>query len=469
MGKKVAIVGAGVSGLAAIRCCLEEGMEPICFERSHDVGGLWKFSTLVSSIKKCSGFLATGQWEVVTEKDGKQDSLLFDAVMICSGHHVYPNMPTDSFPGLEHFEGKCLHSRDYKSPGTFQGKRILVIGLGNSAADIAVELSRLAAQVIISTRSGSWVMSRVWNDGYPWDMVYVTRFASFLRNVLPSFISDWLYVKKMNTWFKHENYGLMPLNGPLRKEPVFNDELPARILCGTVTIKPSVMKFTETSAVFEDGTVFEDIDCVIFATGYGYAYPFLDDSIIKSRNNEVTLYKGIFPPQLEKPTMAVIGLVQSLGAAIPTADLQARWAAKVFANKCTLPTINEMMDDIDEKMGKKLKWFGQSHTLQTDYITYMDELSSFIGAKPNLPWLFLTDPQLALEVFFGPCSPYQFRLMGPGKWDGARNAILTQWKRTVKPTRTRAVGETQRPYHLYDLLKMLFFPVILLAVLLTFY
>lgn len=68
-------------------------------------------------------------------------------------------------------------------------------------------------QVIISTRSGSWVMSRVWNNGYPWDMVYVTRFASFLRNVLPSFVSDWLYVKKMNTWFKHENYGLMPLNG----------------------------------------------------------------------------------------------------------------------------------------------------------------------------------------------------------------------------------------------------------------
>lgn len=113
--------------------------------------------------------------------------------------------------------------------------------------------------------------------------------------------------------------------------------------------------------------------------------------------------------------------------------------------------------------------FGQSNTLQTDYITYMDELSSFIGAKPNLPWLFLTDPQLALEVYFGPCSPYQFRLMGPGKWDGARNAILTQWKRTVMPTRTRAVGEAQRPCHLYDLLRMLFFPVLLLAVLLTFY
>lgn len=79
-------------------------------------------------------------------------------------------------------------------------------------------------QVIISTRSGSWVMSRVWNDGYPWDMVYVTRFATFLRNVLPSFVSDWLYVKKMNTWFKHENYGLMPLNG-YDKQYIFNHSI----------------------------------------------------------------------------------------------------------------------------------------------------------------------------------------------------------------------------------------------------
>lgn len=114
---------------------------------------------------------------------------------------------------------------------------------------------------------------------------------------------------------------------------MFNDELLACILCGRVSIKPNVKEFTETSAIFEDGAVFEAIDCVIFATGYGYAYPFLDDSIIKSRDNEVTLFKGIFPPQLEKPTLAVIGLVQSLGSAIPTADMQARWAAQIIKGK----------------------------------------------------------------------------------------------------------------------------------------
>lgn len=130
----------------------------------------------------------------------------------------------------------------------------------------------------------------------------------------------------------------MFLHSALRKEPVFNDELPSRILCGTLSIKPGVKEFTKTSAVFEDGTVFKAIDCVIFATGYANAYSFLDDSIIKSRNNEVTLFKGIFPPVIEKPTLAVIGLVQSLGAAIPTVDQQARWAAKVFASTWAIPS-----------------------------------------------------------------------------------------------------------------------------------
>lgn len=530
MGKRVAIIGAGVSGLASIRSCLEEGLEPTCFERSEDIGGLWKFSehaedgrasiyqsvftnsskemmcfpdfpypddfpnfmhnsklqeyitvfskeknllkyiqfkTLVCSVNKCPDFSVSGQWDITTERDGKRESAIFDAVLICSGHHVYPNLPEESFPGLKLFKGKCFHSREYKEPGIFKGKRVLVIGLGNSGCDIATELSHTAEQVIISSRSGSWVMSRVWDDGYPWDMMFITRFETFLKNSLPTIISDWWYMKQMNARFKHENYGLMPLNGTLRKEPVFNDELPACILCGTVSIKPNVKAFTETSAIFEDGTVFEAIDCVIFATGYSYAYPFLDESIIKSKNNEITLFKGIFPPKLEKPTMAVIGFVQSLGATIPTTDLQARWAVQVIKGTCTLPSVTDMMNDIDKKREGKLKWFGTSETVQTDYISYMDELASFIGAKPNIPWLFLTDPKLAVEVFFGPCSPYQFRLVGPGKWPGARNAILTQWDRTLKPMKTRAVGNPQKPCMLCHLVKLFVLPVLFIAVFLA--
>ncbi|XP_062989528.1 flavin-containing monooxygenase 3 [Elgaria multicarinata webbii] len=528
MVQRVAVIGAGVSGLATIKCCLEEGLEPTCFEKSDDIGGLWRFTesaeegrasiyqsvftnsckemmcypdfpfpddfpnymhntklqeylqmfaknfdlvkyiqfkTVVNHIKKHPDFPVTGQWDVIIEKDGKVESVVFDAVMICSGHHVYPNIPVKSFPGLEKFKGSVFHSRDYKGPEKFKGKKVLVIGLGNSGCDIATELSNTASQVYLSSRSGSWVMPRVWEQGYPWDMLIVTRFETFLKNALPTAISDWLYVKKMNRWFKHENYGVMPVNRTLRKEPVFNDELPSRIMYGTVVVKPNIKEFTETSAIFEDGTMQESLDHIIFATGYSYAYPFVDDeSIIKCRNNNVTLYKSILPPELEKPTMAVIGLVQSLGAAIPTAELQARWFIRVYKGLCKLPSKNSMLDDIDEKMGKKLKWYGQTDTIQTDYVVYMDELASSIGVKPNIPRLFLTDPRLALKVYFGPCSPYQFRLTGPGKWDGARDAILTQWDRTLKTTRTRVVPSSQNILPPFPMLVILALPLLLIAV-----
>lgn len=108
--------------------------------------------------------------------------------------------------------------------------------------------------------------------------------------------------------------------------------------------------------------------------------------------------------------------------------------------------------------------FGKSDTIQTDYIVYMDELASFIGAKPNILWLFLTDPKLALEVYFGPCSPYQFRLVGPGKWPGARHAILTQWDRSLKPTTTRAVGNPVKPCLFYSWFRPVAISVVSVAI-----
>lgn len=123
--------------------------------------------------------------------------------------------------------------------------------------------------------------------------------------------------------------------------------------------------------------------------------------------------------------------------------------------------------DIHSGASSLISRFGQSETIQTDYITYMDELASFIGVKPSIPWLFLTDPKLALEVFFGPCSPYQFRLVGPGKWPGARNAILTQWDRSLKPMKTRAVGHLQKPSLFPHWLKLLTVCILLIAIFLV--
>lgn len=107
-----------------------------------------------------------------------------------------------------------------------------------------------------------------------------------------------------------------------------NDDLPNRIIAGSVLMKCNVARFTETDAIFDDETVEKNIDAVVFATGYSFSFPFCKE--IKVENNKVSLYKYTFLPELEKQTLAVIGLIQPLGAIMPISELQCRLAARVF-------------------------------------------------------------------------------------------------------------------------------------------
>lgn len=97
------------------------------------------------------------------------------------------------------------------------------------------------------------------------------------------------------------------------------------------------------------------------------------------------------------------------------------------------------------------------------FISYTDEIASCAGIKPSMLKLLLTDPQLALAIFFGPCSPYQYRLVGRGKWRGARDAILTQWQRTLKPLRTRVVDDSSNSSSSWCQMCLLALPVALTA------
>ncbi|XP_029474473.1 dimethylaniline monooxygenase [N-oxide-forming] 2-like isoform X2 [Rhinatrema bivittatum] len=512
----VAVIGAGASGLTAIKCCLDEGLEPTCFEGSDDIGGLWRyteevdagrpsiyrsvvtngckemmcfsdfpipdhfpnylshfkvmeyyrlyaehfnllqyirFKTRVCSVRRCPDFSTTGQWLIVTEANGRQESAVFDAVLVCTGHFTKPYLPLELFPGIGTFKGQYFHSREYKTPRTeFHGKRILVVGLGNSAADIATELSYVADQVFLSTRRGVLVISRIFGFGYPWDAIYISRIKSWLRDLLPASIEMWMVHRAVNKWFDHAAYGLEIQKSLEWKEPIANEELPSRIACGTVVIKAGVKEFTETSAIFEDGTIEENIDGVIFATGYSLSFPFLDESVLKVENNRIFLYKNMFPPCLEKPTLAAIGLVQPVGSLAPISELQARWATRVFKGLNQLPSMGEQLEEINKVTELLIKRFGRNRacSLLVNNIAYLDEIASEIGAKPSIPRLFLADPKLALHVLFGPCLPSQYRLTGPGKWDGARRTILTTWDRIFKPTRTRVVNNA--PQHSISML-----------------
>ncbi|NXV88314.1 FMO1 monooxygenase, partial [Calonectris borealis] len=497
-GMRVAVVGAGVSGLTATKGCLEEGLQPTCFEQSQDIGGLWrytehveagrpslypsvisntskemsafsdfpypedfpvflpnaqlleylqhyakhfslrehiKFGTTVVSVRKRPDFATTGQWDVVTEADGKQTSDIFDAVMVCSGILSKPSLPLHCFPGIERFQGQYFHSRQYKHPDVFQGKRVLVVGMGNSGVDIAVEASRVAAKVTVCTSRGAWVLSRVFDHGYPWDMVFNTRLMSLIRNSLPGPLSWGLMNYRANQWFKHENYGLQPEKSCLVREPVLNDDLPSYILTGRITIKPGVKEFKDNSVIFHNCPEEEPIDIVVFCTGYDVSFPFLEEAVVKVENKHASLYKYVFPTHLQRPTLAVLGLIKPLGAIMPVTEMQARWVTRVFKGKRA--NMSSPMYQNAVQTGHVLFGLSFDEVLKTDCLVYTDKLASFIGAKPSVLGLLCRDPRLALTVFFGPCTPYQYRLGGPGRWQGARQAIITQWDRTLKPTRTR--------------------------------
>ncbi|KAG8436652.1 hypothetical protein GDO86_007665 [Hymenochirus boettgeri] len=501
MVKRVAVVGAGCSGLPTIKCCLDEGLEPTCFERTDDIGGLWrfkeepeegrasiynsvisntskemtcysdfpfpedypnymhnskllqyfrlyaekfsllkciKFKTTVVSIRKCPDFSSTGQWEVISECNGQQEKAIFDAVLICTGHHSTENLPLHSFPGIENFKGQYLHSRQYKSPHPFKNKRIIVIGIGNTAVDLVVELSSVAKQVFLSTRRGAWIVNRVWYNGFPLDTVQSTRFHSFIQGIIPSLTNKYFEIKA-NARVNHDNYGLRPEHRFLSQQPTVSDDLPNRIIAGKVLLKTNVKNFTETDVIFEDGTVERDIDVVVFATGYVFSFPFLEESVLKVKSNEVSLYKMIFPPDLEKPTLACVGYIQPSGAIMPIAEIQARWATRVYFKS-------------------------DRHTLQVSYVGYMDEIATEIGCKPDVKQVMLTDPKLGWELLFGPCTPYQYRLFGPGKWKEARQTILTQMGRIIKPTRTRVLSYHQTATNFFPLsFKLIGIIIILVA------
>ncbi|KAG8555873.1 hypothetical protein GDO81_017848 [Engystomops pustulosus] len=503
MVKTVAIIGAGICGLGSIKACLEEGLEPTCFERSDDIGGLWRFTdevedgrgsiykslvtnaskeimchsdfpmpedfpnflpnhkyfeyirlyadhfklvkyiklkTSVCRLEKHTDFPVNGQWLVTTESNGVKKTDIFDAVMVCTGQHAKPAMHLENIPGIDMFRGKVLHCREYKRPIGFDGQQVLIIGMGNTGVDIATELCTKASQVYLSCKTGVWVLQRLGKEGLPYDLGFIRRSVSWIHNIMPPAVSRWMLKKYMNDQFNHDLYNIQP-EGVAWREPLVNEELPSCIMSGSIMIKQQVKKFTETSVHFEDGSVVENLDIVILATGYDYSFPFLDESIIKKDENKGSFYKKIIPLRIEKPTLAFIAFVLPIGPAMVVGELQSRWATRLFKGLHKLPDPVGMRKEMQRDEQRRKKWFGASENnfRRTDYVSYMDDLASDIGVSLNIWKLFLTDPVLAWKVVFGPCNSFHFRLTGPGKWDGAREAIMTQWDRIAKPLSTRVV------------------------------
>lgn len=417
--KSVCVIGAGPSGITAAKNLLDEGLEVTVFEQSGEVGGNWVFSDkpghssvfetthIISSrllsqyddypmpedypdypshrqlaayfqgyarqfglypfirfhSKVVSCRQGSGQiWEVAVESDGKHSIYQFDALAVCNGHHWNPRMPL--YSGT--FTGRMMHSHEVKRFSDFKDLRVLVIGGGNSACDVAVESSRVAASVDLSWRRGYWVVPK-FMMGKPADL-FSTRF-----NKLPQWL--WQKVSALSLRIRNgrnSDYGLPEPEGPIGSHhPTINEDLFYTIRHGKIRPRTDIEKLDGKTVFFKDGTS-GNYDVIIACTGYIISHPFFDKQLIDYSEGDVPLWLKMIHPEIAN--LYFIGLFQPLGCIWPGAELQSKIMARELSGKWKRPS------DILSRIRQELKNpdFSQintpRHTITVDYHKFRKRL-----------------------------------------------------------------------------------------------
>lgn len=421
--RRVAVIGTGPSGITALKNLLDEGIEAIAFDKNQDVGGNWIFSEteshssvfetthIISSkslsqyedftfddfdpnvadypshdelrryfqayarhfdlyphirfstiVKKCTPLDGNAGWELLIEQDGTHYTEQFTDLAVCNGHHWLPRWP--EYPGT--FSGEWLHSHHFKKAAPFTGKRVLVIGGGNSACDVAVETSRVSARTVISWRRGYRIVPK-FIMGLPSDV-----FASRLT---------WLPIALRN---RLSGILLRLLNGPNRlynlpepdaafgaTHPTVNDELLYKIRHGKVHPKPDIERIDKATVHFKDGSQ-EDFDAIIACTGFVLAHPFFDRSLIDYSSGPVPLYLKMLHPAYAN--LYFIGMFQPLGCIWPGAELQSKIMARAIVGKWHRPdNIRELCErEVQRPHYQQIDT--PRHTVTVDYHLFRKEL-----------------------------------------------------------------------------------------------
>lgn len=425
--QNVCVIGAGSSGIAACQVLGARGIAFECFEKGSEVGGNWRYENdneLSSAyrslhINTSRGLMAyetypmpddypdypnhfqiaryfddyvdhfslrerirfrtevinvapvDGEWEVTVQaRDGERESHRYRAVLVANGHHWDPRWPEPPFPGSADFGGEQVHVHHYREPEVLRDKRVLVLGIGNSATDIAVEASRIAAKTFLAMRRGAYVMPKYLN-GKPTDEA-----ASKVLTMMPLAVQRFVLGRMLGlTAGDMTAYGLpQPDHKLLEAHPTVSAELLSRLGHGDIAVKPNIDRFCGGRTVrFVDGSE-EEIDLVIYCTGYKISFPFFEKDLISADENRLPLYRRVV--SVEHPGLYFIGLIQPLGAIMPLAEAQAEWVADLLGGWGTLPPPNEMRNAISEGEEKMKKRYVASkrHTIQVDFQPYLREI-----------------------------------------------------------------------------------------------
>ena len=291
--------------------------------------------------------------------------------MVANGHHWDPRWPEPAFPGSEDFEGEQIHVHDYREHEVLRGKRVLVLGIGNSATDIAVESSRIGEKTFLAMRRGAYVLPK-YMGGKPTDEA-----ASAWLTRLPLAVQRFFISRMVGlTAGDMTAYGLpKPDHKLLEAHPTISAELLSRLGHGDITVKPNIDRYLGGRTVrFSDGSE-EEIDLVVYCTGYKITFPFFDPELIAAPENQMPpLYRRV--ASIDHPGLYFVGLIQPLGSIMPIAEAQSEWVADLLGGRGSLPPAAEMRKAVAESDAQMRKRYVASkrHTIQVDFHPYLREI-----------------------------------------------------------------------------------------------
>lgn len=399
---KVVVIGAGSAGIAMCRSLAVRGIAFDCYERRSELGGLWRypaqsgkscayptlfantsktvmqfpsypmpddypdyphhtqvaryfddyvahyklrehihFDTDVTRVEK-----AADGWSV-TFGDGTTH--LYRAVMVASGgRHGRPVF--GSYEGK--FTGTELHSYDFDGAADFAGKKVVIMGLGATSADIATEVSRVAEATYLSVRTGHYVVPKILEGG-PIDKLspMMKKLSVEQRRPLVSLMIKLVHGSMTAYGLPEPPYKVG--QGPL----VASSELLPAIAHGRITAKPVIESVDGRTVRFTGGEEVE-ADAIIHCTGYQISYPFLDDTLVGDGDDAPPLYHQVVPPETEG--LYFIGLLHSMMSLMPLAEIQAEWVGDLLTETVALPSRAEMWSELRSARRRQDKRFHDS-------------------------------------------------------------------------------------------------------------
>lgn len=368
------VIGAGPSGLTAAKNLLAKNIPCEILEKYQDIGGIWNINNPHSTVydntytitskditaytdfpfpegtpdyihhskvyayltSYCEKFSLFDITEFNTEvKNIEKNEKFWDVelssgevrrykgVIIANGHNWSPKHP--NYPGS--FSGEVIHSAEYKNPDQLKGKRVLVVGAGNTGCDIAVEAAHTAESTMISMRRGYYFIPK-FIFGLPADKLGQHSQSTAIPMGVIRFVYKLLLKATIGDPVR---YGLpKPDHKLLESPPIVNNLLPYYVAHGRVQVMNDIQSLNGNTVTFQNGNI-EKIDTIIYATGYKIAFPFIDKKYLNWKDGKPDLYLMAFHPDYDN--LFIAGLTDGTGGHFPTADLQTQVIANYIRAK----------------------------------------------------------------------------------------------------------------------------------------